>query len=143
MTFIKAPLADGGEEVAPPESMYDLRIASKKVGRNAADTRDQVHLYIVIEGHEEEDYMGINHWLTFPNEEDLLEFKEKAKIMLRSTNRFLTVFGVNYGADGFDEEDLDGATGSCMVYLEKRKDADGNEMDEEQPRLRLPRMAMS
>ena len=142
MTFIKAPLADGGEEVLPPESMYDLRIASKKVGRNKADTRDQIHLYIVIEGHEEEDYMGINHWLPFPNEEDMQDTNRK-KMMLRSINRFLTVFNVNYGADGFDEEDLEGAQGNCMVYLEKRTDADGNEMDEEQPRLRLPRMATS
>lgn len=139
MGFMEAPLADAPEEKLPPEGTYDLRIASKKVGMNKAETRKQISCFIVIEG-AEEDYMGINHYLTFPNEDDWREEKDKAKRMLRGVNRFLHMFSVPNTPNGFDPDDLDGATARGRVGHRVGKDEDGNETSDIFPTLVLPRI---
>ncbi len=120
MAFIKSRLGDAVEPTTPPEGNYDLRIVTKEAGRNKAGTRDQVRCYIVIEG--DDDYMGINHWLTIPSEEDWQEEPDKAKRMELANRRFLTMFGVQYTAEGFDDDDLPGATAHGLVKLDAGDD---------------------
>lgn len=133
MGFIEANLGDAPEEKLPPEGNYDLTIRSHETGTNKDGTRQMVTVYMTIEG--DEDYMGVMHWLVFPSKEDWEEDKEKATRMLRSVNRFLALFNVPSGPNGFDDNDLDGSTARALVRPEKGDDG------EERPRLIVPRMA--
>lgn len=135
MGFIEAALGDAPEEQLPPEGAYDLRIVHKATGTNKAETRKQVKVLVRIEA--DEDYQPINHYLTFPNDEDWQDRPDTAKLMLRGINRFLEVFNVPNQANGFNDDDLDGATGKCLVTHRAPEDAGGDVY----PELRLPRMS--
>lgn len=141
MGFVEAAMEDGAEEVLAPEGTYDLRIAMHESGLTTkAGDRTMIRCFITIESDDDVDYMGINHYLVFPNQHDKEEDPDKYRMMLRNINRFLTVFDVEYGPRGFNDEDLDGSTGRCLVVQEEGKDADGKPNGEIYPRIRLPRM---
>jgi hypothetical protein len=141
MGFIEAPMDEGGEEVLAPEGQYDLRIASYEKGlKSQGAGRSMIRVYIIIESDDDQDYMGINHYLVFPTKEDKEEDPAKFRRMMRNINRFLTVFNIPYDNRGFSDEDLDGSTGRCLVG-QREGQKDGQPTGEMYPELRLPRMA--
>lgn len=137
-----ANLDDVPEEQPPSEGLHKLTVVSKEVGRNKDDTRDQIR--VAVRCDDEPDTSLIFNYLTFPNEDDFRaaeEGEEKAKqrvtLMLRSTKRFLHCFGIEWDAEGFDPDELDGAQGECRVYMRpNEEDPDGEGF----PTLRLPRI---
>ena len=99
--------------------------------------RDMLYVLIAAEG--PVDYAPISHYLVFPNTDELdsdasEDTKRTARLLLRNIKRFLAVFQVDFGPTGFDDDDLDGAMGSCLITHE---DYNG----EPQARLKLPRIA--
>lgn len=133
MPLIEAAFADAPEQTLPEEALYDLRIANIERGLvSQKGGRPMIRCDIQIEG--DQDYMPIFHYLVFPTKEDWAERRDTAKILLRNMKRFLTVFGIEFGPSGFDDDDLPGATGICLVKLEEGDDG------EMRPRIALPRM---
>jgi hypothetical protein len=149
MGFIEAPFGDTPEEVRAPEGMYDLRIFNKETGLKSKPSehseggRDMVRCDIAIEDNSGTDYAPMSHWLVFPlgdpragtgDWEQNANGQVPAKQMIRGIKRFLAVFGIEFGATGFEEEDLDGAVGRCLIRQQTGDD------DEIYNRLRLPRL---
>lgn len=130
MANIKAAFNEAPEEQLAPEANYDLRIVNKEWGTSKSG-RQMLTVLIRAEGG---NYAPFYHWLVFPSQEDWQEDSEKAKRMLRGIRRFLAVFNIKETADGFDDDDIDGATGRCILTVER--DDTGNEHN----RLRLPRL---
>ena len=130
MAQVEVPF-DVPEEQIPPEGTYDLRIVMKEFGRNKDDTRDQHTVIIQIE--DEADYVPIYHYLTWPSEEDWDNEPEKARNAIRRIKRFCAVFGIEFDDKGIEDDDLDGATGRCLVKLREYE-------GEDRPSLQLPRL---
>ena len=128
MPFIEAALDEGTEDEVCSEGRYDLiiRSAEQKVSKAG---NQMITCIIDIEG---EDYASIFHHLVFPDEATKAEDPNKHKLMLRGINRFLEVFNIDHTEKGFNDEDLQGATGNCLVKIESYE---GNE----QAKLSLPR----
>jgi len=131
MAQIEVPFDDAPEEEIPKEGTYDLRVMMKEVGTSKSSGRPQITVMLKIEG--DVDYVPIYHYLTFPTMEDFDEEPQKARNAVRRVARFCTVFGIEMGPQGFDDEALDGATGRCLVRLEEYE-------GEDRPKLQLPRI---
>lgn len=126
MPFISIPLNDVKEPKAAPEGEYDLRII------DAEDTESKkgnpmTVVKIAIEG---QDSYPVRHYITYPTGEDADQDRMKAL----EIRRFLDCFGIAFDENGFNTEDLVGATGRSLVIQEEADD--GNVYN----RLRLPRL---
>lgn len=131
MPFIQAPLAEVKEDVQVPEGEYDLRVVDVKVRESEKDDINTVYaLTIAVESDEFPNAQPVRHWLTIPKPSH-----EYADLMWRSLKRFLHCFGIPFEANGFDDGDLEGATGRCFVGVAE-PDEQGNTYNE----LRLPRL---
>lgn len=129
MSRIEVPFADVPEETLAPEGNYDLRIVGKESGLTKKGDRSMITCLIRIEGGP---YSAMRHWLVFPNEHDEQNTRD---LMVRNIRRFLAIFNVKWDGTSFDDDDLDGATGRCLVSLRKNEET-GTEYNE----LRLPRV---
>lgn len=131
MGFIETAFDEAPELETPSAGEKNLTIVSVERGRKSKSGGQQIGCAIRVE--DEPDTELIYHYLTFPTQQDWEDRPEAAKTMTRMNKRFLAVFGVDYGPKGFDDEELDGATGRCTVV---------HEMYEGEPRarLRLPKV---
>jgi hypothetical protein len=130
MSLIELPFADVPEEKIAPEGNYDLRIVNQEQGASKKSGRPMITCLIRIEGGA---YAPMMHWLVLPTAADWDEERMTSERMVRGVRRFLEIFNIKWTPKGFDAEELDGATGRCLVTIEK--DDEGNEHN----RLRLPR----
>jgi hypothetical protein len=112
-SFINAAMGDAPEEGLVEEGRYDLRIMNKEVKPSKKGDRTVLHVMIGVEG--VPDVAPIMHFLTFPNEVDWKENSEMAKNFLRRVKRFCTIFNVAFQSDGFNADDLDGATADDVL----------------------------
>lgn len=134
MGKINVPFGDVSEEKVAPEGTYDLRVIRKEWVTSRNSGRPMLSAYIAIESDDGEAYTPFGHWCVLPTDEDWQEDRRKAEMFVRNLRRFLSVFGVEWTPDGFDDEELDGATGRCLVTIEE--DDEGVLRN----RLRLPRV---
>jgi hypothetical protein len=130
MGFIEAAFEDAPAELLAPENNYDLRVVNKE-WKTSKSNRRMLQVLTAVEA--PEDYSPINSWLVFPNKEDWDEDPDKAKLMLRNVQAFLQVFGIEMEAKGFNDDELDGATGNCLVIQEENE-------GEIYSRIRTPRL---
>lgn len=126
MSFISETLDDVREAQAAPEAEYDLRIA-KATKKKSKKGNDMMEVMIVIEDRDVDAppiFMYLLGWDRDTADEEVIRRKREIK-------RFCSVFDVPHD---FDEEDLLGQTGSCLVIQEE------DDSGEVRNRLKLPRI---
>jgi hypothetical protein len=128
MPFINAAMDDVREDKPVEEGEYDLRITSVKE-KESKKGQPMLEVMLKIEGREGEGASPIWHYLLF-NSPD----QAAARMQALDLKRFLTLFNVPVDPNGFNSDDLVGATASCMVIQEE--DDRGNIRNA----LRLPRL---
>ena len=133
MPFVNVAIKDAKEPELVPEGEYDLEIVGKKAfddnGNSATNPTDisRIGVTIRIDSADHPNAEFIYHTLWMKGKE---EFHVSS---MRDVRRFLSVFSVPFEGNGFDIDDLDEATGRCVVY---QKEGDDGII---RPRLRLPR----
>lgn len=142
MSFIEMPgLGDIKEQRIADENTYDLIITAKesyaKTPENervapgtegfAAVMEDAlnyvIHVTIAFDG--EPDLQPFSHWVTLPVP---LDEPDKVKGKIRRLKRFLLLTKTPFDQNGFDEDDLFGATFSAFVTSEEMTDRDNQPM---------------
>jgi hypothetical protein len=111
MAFIKQAMSDAKEANAVPEGEYDLRVV-KSERKEFKSGREGYALQIAIEDRDFPNAGLIFHNLMLTKDDD----KDTTRNMiLLGQRRFFECFGIAYEDDGFDDDDLEGATGRCLV----------------------------
>lgn len=132
MAFINAKLDDSVKEgEIVPEGEYDLRIVKASRKETKKGDREMTVVVIKIDDPEYPDAPPIMQYLVDSKSGD-----DSDQVRMRSVElkRFLQAFGVAMQADGYDDEDLPGATAKCMVVQEEGDDKVIRN------RIRLPRL---
>jgi len=131
MSFIELTgLNEVKEPELAPEGEYDLRIGFADDYIKEGTKKMIVRCSIAIEGHPE--YAAFNHWTVVYDPED---DDDQRKMRALRTARFLTLFNVPF-ENGFEVEDLFGATAVNVFVTQSEEDDQGNTYNE----LRVPRM---
>jgi hypothetical protein len=130
MPFINVALDDAKEAEAVPEGEYDLRIVKSEDGESKKGNA-MTTVYIKIEDNSYPNAALLRHWITYPDRDTPADQRQ---MRLLDIKRFLTCFGVAMEGNGFNSDDLIGATGRSFLYQEEGDD--GNIYN----RLRLPRL---
>lgn len=129
MAFINAQLDQSVKEPeAAPEGEYDLRIA-KATRKESKNHNMMTEVMIVVEG--EQGVAPVYHYLIDVNKDTPAQQAEMRRLELK---RFLQTFGIKYDPNGYDDEDLPGATGRCMLIQEEGDDSVVRN------KMRLPRL---
>lgn len=141
MAFIKTALAEAKESEHVPEGQYDLRVA-KSERKEFKGGREGYTLTVVVEDSDFPNAAPIFHNLLMVKEDD----KDTTRnMMVLGQRRFFECFGIAYEDDGFDDDDLEGATGRCQVTVKNRQKDDGSGKFVDVPgefvnELKLPRL---
>ena len=130
MPFISVPLDDAKEAEPVPEGEYDLRIVKAEDGESKKGNA-MTTVYIKIEDSAYPNAALLRHWITYPDKDTPADQRQ---MRLLDIKRFLTCFGVAMEGNGFNSDDLLGASGRSFLYQEEGDD--GNVYN----RLRLPRL---
>ena len=131
MPFIDVPLGDAKEGKPVPEGEYNLRVSSYEA-ETSKKGNPMYHAVIVIEDGEYPNALPIHYYINDVLEDD----EESARNMkLLDTRRFLETFDIPYEDNGYDDEDVPGSTGKCLVIL-----AAAEGQYDERNELRLPRL---
>lgn len=129
MSFINAQLDQSVKEPeAAPEGEYDLRIA-KTTRKESKSGNMMTEVMITVEG--EQGVAPVYHYLIDVTKDTPAQQADMRRLELK---RFMQMFGVKFQPDGYDDEDLQGATGRCMLTQEEGDDGVVRN------RLRLPRL---
>lgn len=113
MPFITVPLGDAKEGKPVPEGEYELRVSSYNAEESKAGN-PMYHATIVIEDGEYPNALPIHYYINAVLEDDDDSVRNMKLLDLR---RFLEVFEVSYEDNGYDDEDVPGSTGKCLVTL--------------------------
>jgi hypothetical protein len=130
MGFINANLNDVQEPQYVPEGEYDLRVV-KKEDKESKKGKPMTVLHIRIEDAPVRNAQLVQHYLNHPYEglpADQIEMR------LLELKRVCALFGVEWGANGFDTDDFQGRTGRCLLVQEEGDDKVVRN------RLKLPRL---
>jgi hypothetical protein len=120
-------LAEIKESRPVPAGKYGLTIASVEEGKSKSGL-PQLKVSIGIDGHD--DAPNVSHYISLPSAGD-----EKSAAKALFLARFLALFNIGYDADGFDTDDLPGATATGELTLSEPDD-NGNVYN----RLNPPRL---
>lgn len=135
MGFINLDMSLGNERTHLPEGRYDLRVldVDNSPARSGAD---MYTITIGAEGHPEA--RAMRFYLVMPKEDDSPEAREFKMLNIK---RFLYTFNIPMAENGFDDDDLLGATASNVaVGIQDRKE--GQDEDYNEIRLnKLPKEA--
>jgi len=116
MPFIKQAL-DAKEPESAPEGERDLRIV--KVDDETPTKKGDPMITVTIKIQDEENFALFNHWILLVGPKIKKENHEMYKLNIQ---RFLQVFDIPYEDDGFDSDDLQGATGRCFLVEDEGDD---------------------
>lgn len=130
MGFVKAALDDVAEPEVVAEGEYDLRIV-KSEDKESRAGNPMTEIFIRIEDAGSKNPALVAHYLNHVTPETP---KDQQQMRLLETKRFLQVFGVAHTPEGFDTDDLQGATGRCLLIQEEGKDGVTRN------RMKLPRL---
>ena len=130
MPFISTPLGDAKEPEAVPEGPYDLRIVKSEDGESKKGN-PMTTVYIKIEDPAYPNAALVGHWILHPTADTP---PEQLQMRILEQRRFLECFGIPYEANGFNTDDLVGATGNSFLVQET---GDDNVV---RNRLRLPKL---
>ena len=143
MSFIQIT---GGNEVKEPtlapEGEYQLTIVDKEIKESKnSPGRDVIHLRIAFTDYDE--YADFMHWIALPSKKVDIDGadtpekgQEKFAQMILSLKRNLHLMNVKFD-DGFDDDDLLGATFIGAVTQEINEDSDDQRPNQ---RLKVPRL---
>lgn len=130
MPFIKQAL-DAKEPESVAEGEYDLRIV--KVDEETPTKKGDPMITVTIKIEDPDVNAALfNHWVLLIGPKIKKENHEMYKLNIQ---RFLQVFGIPHDDDGFDSDDLQGATGRCFLIEDDSAD-DGIIRN----KLRLPKL---
>jgi hypothetical protein len=145
MGFIKQAIADAKESEAVPEGEYDLRIISavlhKKKGTEDGDIYGSVKCVIGIDSADHPNAAPFQHYVPLVTGEEDDAGKVNMKLVMQ--RRFLELFNIPYEDDGFDPDDMPGATCTGKLGQEMVEEgANGQKLESPYPRnnLILPRL---
>lgn len=130
MAFIKADLKDVKEAEAVPEGEYSLRI-TKVEETESKKGNPMLALTMKIEDAAIKNPAPLRHWIVLPDRDTP---EDQVQMRYLELKRLLATFGIRYDGEGFDTEDLVGATGKA--FLTQEEGDDGGVYN----RLRLPRI---
>lgn len=131
-----ADLGEDYEDKIAPEGQYTVRIQKADYKPTKKGDRNMIAVMLTIDGSEGDGVQPFNEFLLIPKEQGE-EPKTKRMFMQRLT-RFLGVFGVPVGSDGFDPKTAStvfpGLTARCGVKQEV------GDYDVTRNRLELPKL---
>ena len=130
MAFINQNLGDAREAEAVPEGRYELRVV-KVTERESAKGNKMYQCMLRIEDSDVKNPAPFNHFIMIAGDQTPVETGE---LFALNNARFFQTFNIPYEDDGFDDEDLMGASGTCDVQQE----LDDNNIPRNS--LRLPRL---
>lgn len=133
MPFINVALNDAKEPEAVPEGPYDLRIVSHNNEPSKKSGNPMTTCFIKIEDAAHPNAALVRHWLVPPTNDTPADQRQMRTLDIK---RFLTAFDVPMEGEGFNSDDLDGATASQIMLTQEEDDETGNVYN----RLRLPRL---
>lgn len=133
MPFISVALNDAKEPEAVPEGPYDLRIVKHSDEPSKKSGNPMTTVYIKIEDAAYPNASLVRHWLVPPANDTPADQRMMRTLDIK---RFLTAFGVPMQGEGFDSDDLDGATASQIMLTQEEDEESGNVYN----RIRLPRL---
>lgn len=128
-------LTDVNEPQIMPRGVYSLRIANAEA--NQENGKNNIRCYIEFVDHLDTAQV-MSHWCGLPLPTDS---PEKVKTKMLMTRRFLELFKIPYGPDGFDIQDFFGATATTMVEVEPMTDKDGTPTGRNANRLNPPNLS--
>lgn len=132
MGFVNLNLGNVKESHSVPAGRYRLVIASAEEGVSREKKNPQFELSINIEGHD--NTYPVRHWLSLPTPKDDERTASAKALFLK---RFLVLFNIPHTDDGFDPDDLIGATADAELSL---TDPEENENKEVFNRLVVPKL---
>jgi hypothetical protein len=138
MPFIQAPIADAKEDELVPEGGYELRIADvQDKDSKKGDAMLQIMIEVTNPPAQIQAPAPIFHYVSLPNEKDDAKTTQYKLKMIR---RLLSVFNVPFEDNGFNSDDLNGATGTCLV-IQQEIMRDDKPTGEYMHAIRLPKFA--
>lgn len=132
MPFIKVPLSDAKEQEPVPEGTYPVRIVKAEDGTSKKGNM-MTTVTLRIEDPDFPNASLFSHWITYPGPNTPAD---QRAMRLRDIGRFLELFEIPGEPDGFNTDDLMGATATADIKQEPSDD-DPNVIYN---RLVLPRM---
>lgn len=120
MPFINSKAASAVEPQTQPEGVYDLVIKKADIHRGKESGKDSLRIIIGIEG--VANAADFFHYVPLVHEGDNEEKVHNKELMQK---RFLTLFNIPLGDDGFSTDDFIGAVGRGYLKVE----ADNNGID--------------
>ncbi len=113
MSFINVAIEEAVEKQALPEGSYDLVVTDVEPYHNDNSGKDSVRCSIGFVEHPEA--KNIMHFIALPHESD---DADKVNNKLLSLKKFLERFNVPFEGNGFNVEDIAGATARMFVAVE-------------------------
>jgi hypothetical protein len=132
MPLIDLPDLDQNFESEPvPEGQYDVRVAKFEATESKAG-KPMYKVMLIVEDQEFPNAAPVNFFLSIPTKND----EERAKTFkMQQMKRFLTAFSIPYEANGFSDEDVEGATARQLSISQAPPTEDGRVYNE----VHLPR----
>lgn len=119
MGFVEMALGDYKEKEVLPEGEYTLRVA----GSDWNDAHTTLSIWHDVEGVENAKTVFFN--INLPKQGDS---KKTIDAKLGFTVGYLKLFGIEFGPEGFNEEDLLGATARCRLKISEYEGIPRNEI---------------
>lgn len=113
MGFIEAAIQDAKEKEAVEEGVYEVVISAADMHKSEASGKDSVRCILEIPSNP--DASGIFHYIALPHADDDSEKRNNKLVMMK---KFLELMGVPFEGNGFDTDDLMGATANVYLGVE-------------------------
>src|SRR5882724_623822 len=112
MPFIKVPMSEAKEQDVVPEGEYDLRIVEVDAEKESKSGKPMIGVIIAIESSDHPNASPIFEYLNLPHEDDSAK---ASAFKLLQIARFCHAFEIPFEDNGFDTDDIMGATGNMLV----------------------------
>lgn len=139
MPFIEAAMNEDYEDRPVAEGIYDLRIIKADEKQSKNSKADMVQCMIEIVG--QNGAAPIFHYLVMPispkqaKERDTdADEDDKIRLKMKNLSRFLHLFGIAFEKNGFNSEDLVGATANQVPVVQQTPEG----WDSPQNSIKLP-----
>lgn len=121
MSFIPVAMGDAKEDELVPKGKYSLECVSAKFGPSKSSGKPMISTIIQITNPPDSVVLAapVFHYLSIPvtaevaaESDTQIEEDDEATLIrkARDLRRFMVAFGISYEANGFEIEDLEGAT---------------------------------
>lgn len=133
MAFITVPMDKGKEQTVAPEGEYEMVVRKVITDKPSKAGKPMIRCLMAFVGRP--DLSPFTHFINLPVPEDS---EDMVAARVRDVRRFCSAFNVPVHDNGFDSDDLPGASGWCRVSVETVERGSGETF--ESNRLLLPRV---